>query len=84
MKDERGLYYYPFPQNKRVKMYVRRFGDGVEFRLWNQDDKDLWEEHGWVPHDAIVQAAKRFREKSFNPVRAYDIEVAKALLREGR
>lgn len=82
MKDGRGLYYYPYPQNKRVRTYVRRFGSDIEFRLWNQDDPDLWEEHGWVSHEAIVQAAKLFGKKSFNPQQAYDIELAKALLEE--
>jgi hypothetical protein len=46
MKDKRGLYYYPFPQNKRVRMYVRKQADIIEFRLWNQDDPKLWKEHG--------------------------------------
>jgi hypothetical protein len=23
MKDKVGIYYYPFPENKRVRMYVR-------------------------------------------------------------
>jgi hypothetical protein len=84
MKDHRGIYYYPFPQNKRVKMYVRRFGDDIEFRLWNQDDTDLWEEHGWVSYDAVVLAANRFDKTKFNPDQAYDIEVARAILREDR
>jgi len=82
MKDKRGIYYYPFPQNKRVKMYVRRFGNDIEFRLWNQDDSDLWEAHGWVSYDAVILAAGRFGKKTFDPNQAYDIDVAKALLRE--
>ncbi len=84
MKDDRGLYYYPYPQKKRVKMYVRRLGNAIEFRLWNQDDPNLWEEHGWISHDAIVQAAKQFEKKAFNPDQVYDVAVAKALLNENR
>ena len=46
MKDNNGLYYYPFPQNKKVRMYVRSGDDEIEFRMWNQDDPGLWMEHG--------------------------------------
>jgi hypothetical protein len=84
MKDNQGLYYYPYPQSKGVRMYVRRFGDNIEFRMWKRDDPNLWEEHGWISHEAIVQAAKRFEKKAFNPNQAYDVEVAKALLDENR
>ena len=80
MKDKKGLYYYPYPQNKRVKTYVRRFGNAIEFRLSNEDDPKLWEEHGWVPHDAITRAAGMFTKKGFDPNQVYDIDVAKALL----
>jgi hypothetical protein len=84
MKDDRGLYYYPNPQSKGLKMYVRRFGDDIEFRLWSRDEPNLWEEHGWISHEAVVLAAKRFEKKAFNPNQAYDIAVAKALLNEKR
>ena len=57
MKDAKGLYYYPFPQNKRVRMYVREVEGTVGFRLWNQDDPELWVQHGWVSHEAIQQAS---------------------------
>ena len=80
MKDERGLYYYPFPQNKRVHMYVRQIEGTIWFRLWNADDRSLWEEHEWVPYDAIKQAAAMFKKGDFDPKQAYDIEAAKALL----
>ena len=82
MKDKRGLYYYPFPQNKRVRMYVRQESDNIEFRLWNQDDPKLWQEHGWVPYDAIVQAEKIYNGGIFNPNQAYDIKIAQALIKE--
>jgi hypothetical protein len=84
MKDDKGLYYHPFPQNKRVRMYVQETGNDILFRLWNQDDPQLWEEHGWVPYQAIAQAAEIYDKKNFDPSRAYDIDVARALLEDGK
>ncbi len=85
MKDERGLYYYPFPHNTGVRMYVRETGEGICFRLWNSDDLNLWEEHGWVSYEAIRQASAMYKDRGgdFNPNEAYDIEVARELLRKG-
>jgi len=51
MKDERGKYYYPFPQNKKVRMYVQETDGMIHFRLWNSDDTKLWEEHDWIPYE---------------------------------
>ena len=82
MKDERGVYYYPFPQNKRVRMYVTEQDGDICFRLWNQDDPELWMEHGWLPYAAIKQAAKMVDKKKFDPDHAYDINAARALLEE--
>ena len=82
MKDELGLYYYPFPQNRRVRMYVREAEGSVLFRLWNADDPKLWEEHGWVSYDAIRQAEAMYTGKDFDPRYAYDIEVARALIKD--
>ncbi len=82
MKDDRGTYYYPFPQNKRVRMYVREAEGMVWFRLWNEDEPALWDEHGWVPYGAIEQAAAMYSGGAFNPTRAYDVEVARMLLKE--
>ncbi len=87
MKDERGKYYYPFPQNKKVRMYVREKDGMIHFRMWNSDDAKLWEEHGWIPHEAILQAAEMFEKRAdkksdFDPNRAYDLDAAKALLKE--
>lgn len=82
MKDKRGLYYYPFPQNKRVRMYVREAEGTVWFRLWNADDPELWEEHGWVPYGAIKQAAAMSGNNNFNPNQAYDIQMAEMLIKE--
>jgi len=82
MKDKNGLYYYPFPQNKRVHMYVREGEGTIWFRLWNADDPQLWEKHGWVPYGAIKRAAAIYGGKNFAPNQAYDIELAKMLLSE--
>jgi hypothetical protein len=56
MKDDRGLFYYPFPLNKKVRMYVRAGVDEIWFRMWNTDDQELWDEHGWIPYEAIKKA----------------------------
>jgi hypothetical protein len=36
-----------------------------------------------VPYAAILRAAEMYDGKNFDPRRAYDIEAARALLREG-
>ncbi len=85
MKDDRGLYYYPFPENKSVRMYVRKVGDEICFRLWKADDPEMWEGHGWVPHEAIQEAAAMYKKtspKSFDPGRAYSFDIAQALIQE--
>ena len=82
MKDDQGLYYHPFPSNRRVRMYVRRVGNSICFRLWNQDDPALWEDHGWLPHEAIRQAMAMYSGKGMDPRRAYDLSAAMALLDE--
>lgn len=82
MKDKRGLYYYPFPQNKKARMYVREKDGAVWFRLWNADDPELWEEHGWVPYEAIKQARAMYDGDAFDPAKAYDLQAAEALIRE--
>lgn len=84
MKDKIGIYYYPFPENKRVRMYVRDKNGEVEFRMRNQDDPGIWNDHGWVPYSAIQQAQVLYENKSgFDPKRAYDIQVATILIRDG-
>ena len=83
MKDERGKYYYPFPHNKTVRMYVQEEGDVVCFRLWNSDDPQLWEQHGWIPYEAVKQATAMYEPKNdFNPNQAYNLEIAEAVLKE--
>ena len=84
MKDRVGIYYYPFPDNKRVRMYVREKNGDVEFRMKNEDDPTIWNDHGWVPYGAIKQAQVLYANKGpFDPQRAYDIQVAKTLIRDG-
>ena len=83
MKDERGLYYYPSPSDHRERMYVKEAEGVVWFRMWNAADPTLWEQHDWVPYAAILRAAEVYDGKNFDPRRAYDIETARALLREG-
>lgn len=82
MQDERGLYYYPNPQQKHTRCYVRSSNGELEFRLWNQHEPRLWDEHGWLPLDAIRQAAEMFKERKpdQNPLLLYDENVARALL----
>ena len=82
MKDTLGMFYYPFPQNKKVRMYVRSSENEPEFRMWNQDDPQMWEEHGWVPYSAIVQARAMYTGKAFDPGKAYDLEAANALIED--
>ncbi len=84
MKDEKGLFYYPFPQNKQIRMYVRDLDGDTWFRLWNANDLDLWEEHGWVPYGAIKKAAGMYKPNTgnFDPNQVYDIKVAKMLIKE--
>lgn len=81
MKDDKGIFYYPFPGNKGVRMYVRETGEGICFRLWNTDDPKMWEEHGWIPYDAIIEAASTY-QGNFDPKEAYDIDIAREMLRD--
>ncbi len=84
MKNEKGYYYYPYPENKQTRMYVKKSQGIIWFRLWNQQIPELWDEHGWVSYDAIVEASKIYQKNktNFDPNRAYDINVAKEVLGE--
>jgi hypothetical protein len=85
MHDERGLYYYPLVGNRKIRMYIRPAKDEVEFRLWDQDDETLWEEHGWVPYSAIQQAAELYEKegrKGKVPLHLYDMDAAIRLMRD--
>ena len=84
MKDNVGIYYYPFPENKRVRMYVRARSGEIEFRMKSLDDPTIWNDHGWVPHAAIQQANVLYDKRGrFDPGQAYDIRIAQVLIRDG-
>ncbi len=82
MQDDRGCYYYPFPQDKKIRMYVRKVAGQVEFRLWNSEDSKIWEKHKWIPMEAIQQAAALYDKDKPDPLQLYDIQVAEAVLRD--
>lgn len=84
MQDARGLYYYPSPANKKERMYVRERAGQVEFRLWNQEQPKIWDQHEWLPYNVIQQAAARYAGKGDSPLTLYDLDVAMTLLREQR
>lgn len=86
MKDERGLYYHPQAGDSLSRVYVRRGPDGeVEFRLWRADHPEVWERHPWLNMAVVRSAAGLYRQERSNgvdPLKLYDIAVARALLRE--
>lgn len=84
MKDELGFYYYPNPLNKNFRIYVKEMHGEICFRMWKSDDTALWETHGWVPYGAIREAAKIYKGGAIDPKQAYDIDIAQALLKQGR
>ncbi len=84
MKDERGLYYYPDPADRKTRVYVSQVADEVHFRIWRSDHPEVWDRHGWVPFSAIQEAARMYKDmgRDSDPMLLYDISVAKVLLRE--
>lgn len=86
MKDERGLYYHPQAGNNQARVYVRRGPDGeVEFRLWQAAHPEIWERHPWLSLDVVRNAARLYRterNEEADPLKLYDLAVARALLRE--
>jgi hypothetical protein len=82
MKDKQGVYYYPYADNKQVRMYVRESENSIEFRLWKSTEPDIWEKHGWVPYEAIQEAIKMYdpNKSSFDPSYVYDVTLAKNVL----
>lgn len=81
MQIPQGTYYYPNPKNKKERMYVRYNQGVIEFRLWNQDHPHIWDKHGWIDMDIIRRAVKLYENTSQNPLELYDLEVARALLK---
>jgi len=84
MKDKLGLYYYPFPDNRRVRMYVHEIQDKICFKFWNADAPEIWDKQRWVAYDEIVKATAAYKDKKRNPIEAYDVEVAKNLIKEDK
>ncbi|ABM29549.1 MULTISPECIES: hypothetical protein [Desulfovibrionaceae] len=84
MQDERGLYYYPDPTNRRARVYVRVTDGAIEFRLWQADHAEVWDKHGWIPLEVIRNAAAMYRDmgRETDPMLLYDEAVARALLKE--
>ncbi len=84
MKDEHGLYYYPAPQNHRIRMYVRESFGSIEFRMMNLDYAEVWEKHGWIGFEELERAAQMYKERGrgTNPLQLYDMDVARTLLAE--
>ncbi|MGN0008648.1 MAG: hypothetical protein ACI33N_03205 [Desulfovibrionaceae bacterium] len=86
MRDERGLYYFPQAGNVKAKMYVRRNGGEIEFRLWQADYPEVWEKHCWLPMGVIRRAAALYTQgkgpDAADPTRLYDVQVAEALIAE--
>jgi hypothetical protein len=82
MQDDQGVYYYPYPNNKKTRMYIKKSQGVIWFRLWSKDAPELWDEHGWIPYDAILKASIIYKKSpgNFDPGRAYDIDVATSLL----
>jgi hypothetical protein len=86
MKDERGLYYYPTIQTRTTRMYVREEGGTILFRLWSDNNPEIWDKHGWIPRQAVEQAADRYkqRDQKRNPLGLYDLAIAKRLVEDDR
>ncbi|MCF8086129.1 MAG: hypothetical protein K9J48_04475 [Desulfohalobiaceae bacterium] len=84
MQDKQGVFYYPLPQNKQVKMYVRENNGVVEFRLHNEMDPGLYQEHGWITHEMARQASQMYTGKGSDPLSLYDIDAAMAALKQAR
>ena len=85
MKDERGIYYFAQPGNTNVRVYVRENNGEIEFRLWESNNPQVWEKHDWIPLEVIKQAAslyKKERNPEADPLKLYDVNVARALLKE--
>ena len=84
MKDDRGFYYHPALQARGTRMYVRRNDEGqIEFRLFSEENPDVWEKHEWLTLDVITRAAKMYTDLGRgerNPMGLYDAEVAERLL----
>ncbi|MFP4048862.1 MAG: hypothetical protein ACLFRE_00925 [Desulfovermiculus sp.] len=85
MQDAFGIYYYPFPGHKSIRMYVRENQDVIEFRLHSEKDPQLWAEHGWLTYEAVRRASEMYtRPDGKNPLHWYDFDVAVHVLKQAR
>ena len=84
MKDEAGLYYHPDPSDPKTRVYVREGAAGIEFRMWRADHPEVWERHEWLVHDVLRAAVSLYKERgnTADPLAFYDLNVARALLKE--
>lgn len=84
MKDQNGIYYHPDPNDIHTRVYVRQGDIEVEFRLWRNNMPEVWEKHGWMRWSVIEDAASLYKpnENKLSPLRLYDINVAKTLIKE--
>ncbi len=83
MRDALGLYYHPNPDDISARVYVREKNGELEFRLWQRDHPEIWERHGWMPLGVIQAAASMYAmNNAADPMRLYDENVARALLKE--
>lgn len=80
MQDQRGIYYYPDPEDKKTRMYVSQEGPTVLFRMWHSEHAEIWDRHGWIPLDVVKRALTQGSDLSH--LKLYDLDVARALLRE--
>ena len=86
MQDKDGIFYYPNPANKRIRMYVRENEGNIEFRLSNVDHPEIWEYHGWIDIDIVRRGARMFEERGskVDPTNIYDLETARYLIKDAR
>lgn len=84
MKDNNGLYYHPDPSDIKTRVYVREGHLGPEFRMWRADYPEVWEKHGWLSREVIAAAADMYKQggSGADPLIFYDLNVARALLKE--
>ena len=84
MKDEAGLYYHPDPSDSKTRVYVRQGASGIEFRLWRADHPEVWDRHEWLLYDVLQAAVSMYKERGNKaaPLTFYDLNVARALLKE--
>lgn len=83
MHDERGYYYHAQAGNPNVRVYVRKGEKGIEFRLWQLDHPEVWQNHEWLTYEVILKAAQVYRaERSSGaaPWKIYDMAIARNLL----